>query len=332
MSKKNILVTGGAGFIGSHLVDALLNAGNYELYCIDNFDPFYAPSIKKQNLENASGNPRFHLFQLDLATVSPEELLKIFSSISFDSIIHLAARAGVRPSIEQAKTYYDINVMGTLSLLEFARHAHIPRFIFASSSSVYGNNPNVPWKETDLLHQPVSPYGATKLAAEELGIVYSRLYNLQFITLRLFTVYGPRQRPDLAIHQFYNLINEQRPLTLFGDGHTLRDYTYVTDIVSGIMAALEYKGTDSIIFNLGDSRQISLLQLVQTLEQYMHRKAIINWQDEQPGDVPQTFADISKAAALLNYNPRIMLEEGIQRFVDWKKKQELYRVTTEKIN
>jgi UDP-glucuronate 4-epimerase len=333
MSKKNILVTGGAGFIGSHLVDALLNAGNYEIYCIDNFDPFYAPSIKKQNLENASGNPRFHLFQLDLATTSPEELLKIFSSISFDSIIHLAARAGVRPSIEQAKTYYDINVMGTLSLLEFVRHAHIPRFIFASSSSVYGNNPNVPWKETDLLHQPVSPYGATKLAAEELGIVYSRLYSLQFITLRLFTVHGPRQRPDLAIHQFYNLINEERPLTLFGDGHTLRDYTYVTDIVSGIMAALEYKGSDSnIIFNLGDSRQISLLQLVQTLEEYMNKKAIINWQEEQPGDVPQTFADISKAAALLNYHPRIMLEEGIQRFVDWKKKQELYRVTAENIN
>jgi UDP-glucuronate 4-epimerase len=159
------------------------------------------------------------------------------------------------------------------------------------------------------------------------------LYNLQFITLRLFTVYGPRQRPDLAIHQFYNLINEQRPLTLFGDGYTLRDYTYVTDIVSGIMAAVEYKGSDSnIIFNLGDSRQISLLQLVQTLEEYMNRKAIINWQEEQPGDVPQTFADISKATALLNYHPRIMLEEGIQRFVDWKKKQELYRLTAENIN
>ena len=332
MLKRNILVTGGVGFIGSHLVDALFNAGNYELYCIDNFDPFYATSIKKQNLENVTGKPGFHLFQLDLAMTSPEELLKIFNSVSFDAIIHLAARAGVRPSIEQAKAYYDTNVMGTLSLLEFARHANIPRFIFASSSSIYGNNPNVPWIETDLLHQPVSPYAATKLAAEELGTVYSRLYGLQFITLRLFTVYGPRQRPDLAIHQFYNLIHEQRPITLFGDGHTLRDYTFVSDIVAGIIAALNHKETDSIIFNLGDSRQISLLQLVQTLEHCMRRKAIIRWGNEQPGDVLQTFADISRAKAMLNYHPVIMLEEGIQRFVEWKEKQEMYRVAAEKIH
>lgn len=332
MSKKNILVTGGAGFIGSHLVDALLSEDNYELYCIDNFDPFYASSIKKQNLENASENPRFHLFQLNLAITSSEELLKIFSSVSFDAIIHLAARAGVRPSIEQAKTYYDINVMGTLCLLEFARQAGISRFIFASSSSVYGNNPNTPWKETDLLHQPISPYGATKLAAEELGMVYAQLYGLQFITLRLFTVYGPRQRPDLAIHKFYNLINEQRPITLFGDGHTLRDYTYVSDIVSGILAALHYQSGESAIFNLGDNRQVSLLQLVQTLESCMQKKAIINWEEEQPGDVPQTFADISKAGNLLNYHPGIMLEEGLQQFVDWKEKQELLLGTAGKFN
>ena len=323
MSKKNILITGGAGFIGSHLVDALLSEDNYELYCIDNFDPFYASSIKKQNLENASDNPAFHLFQLDLSITSSEELLKIFSSVSFDAIIHLAARAGVRPSIEQAKTYYDINVMGTLCLLEFARQAGISRFIFASSSSVYGNNPNTPWKETDLLHQPISPYGATKLAAEELGMVYAQLYGLQFIALRLFTVYGPRQRPDLAIHKFYNLINEQRPVILFGDGHTLRDYTYVSDIVSGILAALHYQSGESTVFNLGDNRQVSLLQLVQTLESCMQKKAIINWQEEQPGDVPQTFADISKAGNLLNYHPGIMLEEGLQQFVDWKEKQDL---------
>lgn len=325
------MVTGGAGFIGSHLVDALLNTGSHELYCIDNFDPFYPATIKKKNLENATGKPGFHLFQLDLSITSPEDLLEIFSSVSFDAIIHLAARAGVRPSIEQAKTYYDINVMGTLSLLEFARQANIPRFIFASSSSVYGDNPNVPWKETDLLHQPISPYGATKLAAEEMGMVYAKLYGLQFIALRLFTVYGPRQRPDLAIHQFYNLIHEQRPITLFGDGHTLRDYTYVSDIVSGILAALFYKGNDTTIFNLGDSRQVSLLHLVQTLEACLNTKAIINWQDEQPGDVPQTFADISKANALLNYQPAVMFEEGIQRFVDWKEKQEMVIGTAGKI-
>ncbi len=331
MPGKNILVTGGAGFIGSHLVDALLHAG-HTIYCIDNFDPFYPAAIKKQNLQNASGQPGFHLFQYDLSHISPEELLKIFSKVSFDAIIHLAARAGVRPSIEQAKTYYDINVMGTLNLLEFARQMNIPRFIFASSSSVYGNNPNTPWKETDLLHQPISPYGATKLAAEELGMVYAQLYNLQFLALRLFTVYGPRQRPDLAIHKFYNLIHEEKPITLFGDGHTLRDYTYVSDIVAGIMAALEYPTDESTIFNLGDNRQVSLLQLVQTLETCMSKKAIINWQDEQPGDVPQTFADISKAGALLNYHPRVMLEQGLKQFVDWKETQELLVGMEGKIN
>ena len=324
---KHILVTGGAGFIGSHLVETLLAKGDHELYCIDNFDPFYAYAIKEQNLRNATSHPLFHLYQFDLALTTPEELLKTFDSISFDAIIHLAAKAGVRPSIQHAMSYYSANVTGTLHLLEFARLANIPLFVFASSSSVYGKNPNVPWKEADLLHQPISPYGATKLAGEEMGMVYSQLYPLQFIALRLFTVYGPRQRPDLAIHRFYDQIHGNRPINLLGDGSTLRDYTFVSDIVSGIISALNYTGKDSTIFNLGDSRQISLLRLVQVLEENMHTKAIINWQPEQPGDVPQTFADISKAAGLLNYRPAVMFEEGIQRFVEWKEKQRLHLKT-----
>lgn len=319
--KKNILVTGGAGFIGSHLVEALLEKGDHEIYCIDNFDPFYAYAIKEQNLRKANAHPSFHFYQFDLALTTAQELINVFEQVSFDAIIHLAAKAGVRPSIAQAAGYYHTNVIGTLHLLEFARLANIPRFVFASSSSIYGRNPHVPWKETDLLHQPISPYGATKLAAEEMGMVYAQLYPLQFIGLRLFTVYGPRQRPDLAIHQFYNLIKEGRPLTLFGDGSTLRDYTFVTDIVAGIIGALNYSGKDSLIFNLGDSRQISLLRLVQTLETSMGMKANINRVPEQPGDVPQTFADISKAATLLDYHPEVMFEEGIQRFVEWKLQQ-----------
>lgn len=320
---KHILVTGGAGFIGSHLVETLLAKGDHEIYCIDNFDPFYAYAIKEQNLQTAASHPLFHLYQFDLALTTPQELLRAFEEVSFDAIIHLAAKAGVRPSIQQAASYYSTNVTGTLHLLEFARLANIPRFVFASSSSIYGRNPNVPWKEQDLLHQPISPYGATKLAGEEMGMVYSQLYPLQFIALRLFTVYGPRQRPDLAIHRFYDQIRDSQPINLFGDGSTLRDYTFVSDIVAGIINALYYAGNDSTIFNLGDSRQISLLQLVQVLEKSMRAKAIINWQPEQPGDVPQTFADISKAASLLHYQPAVMFEEGIQRFVEWKEKQSI---------
>jgi UDP-glucuronate 4-epimerase len=183
---------------------------------------------------------------------------------------------------------------------------------------VYGNNPNVPWKETDLLHQPISPYAGTKLAAEEMGKVYAHLYNIHFVALRLFTVYGPRQRPDLAIHQFYNLIKAQQPINLYGDGTTKRDYTYVTDIVSGIAAALHFEGSGTTVFNLGNSRQVPLIGMIQTLEEFMHAKAIINWQSEQPGDVSQTYADISKAEELLNYHPLTNFENGIREFVEWK--------------
>jgi UDP-glucuronate 4-epimerase len=323
MPRFSVLVTGGAGFIGSHVVDSLLASGKYEVYCIDNFDPFYDPAIKLNNLQKAGRNPHYHLLNIDLSVSGPDILLEMFQDISFAAIIHLAARAGVRPSLESPILYYDVNVRGTLHLLEFARLAGIHRFLFASSSSVYGNNPNVPWKENDLLHEPVSPYAATKLAAEELGHVYAGLYGIQFIALRLFTVYGPRQRPDLAIHLFYNQVKAQHPINIFGDGSTKRDYTYVGDITAGIIAALEYNGKGDTIINLGNSEQVSLLRMIHILEDCMHTKAIINWQDKQPGDVDQTSADISKAAELLGYHPRVNIEDGIYRFVEWKESLEM---------
>jgi UDP-glucuronate 4-epimerase len=323
MHRLPILVTGGAGFIGSHVVDSLLDARKYEVYCIDNFDPFYDRTIKLKNLQMAGRDPHYHFIELDLRESGPDILPDIFRGISFYAIIHLAARAGVRPSLERPILYYDVNVKGTLHLLEFARLAGIPRFLFASSSSVYGNNPHLPWKEDDLMHEPVSPYAATKLAAEELGHVYAGLYGIQFIALRLFTVYGPRQRPDLAIQQFYNRIKAGQAITVFGDGQTKRDYTYVSDITAGILAALDYEAKGDAIFNLGNSKEVSLLRMIYILEDCMHRKAIINWQDKQPGDVEQTCADISKAARLLGYHPQINMEEGMRQFVAWKESLEM---------
>jgi UDP-glucuronate 4-epimerase len=323
MSRSTILVTGGAGFIGSHVIDFLLASGQYEVYCVDNFDPFYDHSIKINNQLEASKDPHYHFIELDLVVTAPTILLNVFKSVSFDAIIHLAAKAGVRPSIANAAVYYDVNVKGTLHLLEFARLAGIKQFLFSSSSSIYGTNPNTPWKESDLLYQPISPYAATKLAAEEMGKVYANLYNINFIILRLFTVYGPRQRPDLAIHQFYNLIKTKQPLTLFGDGSTKRDYTFISDLVPGIIGALHFKGPGDNIFNLGNGKQITLLSMIRLLEESIQAKATINWQDEQPGDVSQTYADISKAGKLLHYSPKVSFEEGIQQFVEWKEKVQL---------
>jgi UDP-glucuronate 4-epimerase len=323
MSRSTILVTGGTGFIGSHVVDVLLASGQYEVYCVDNFDPFYDPAIKINNQQHAIKDPHYHFIELDLVITTPSILLNVFKSVSFDAIIHLAAKAGVRPSIANAALYYDVNVKGTLHLLEFARLAGIQQFLFASSSSIYGTNPNTPWKETDLLYKPISPYAATKLAAEEMGKVYANLYGLNFIILRLFTVYGPRQRPDLAIHQFYNLIKAKKPVTLFGDGSTKRDYTFISDLVSGIIGALQYNSKGDTIFNLGNGKQITLLRMIRLLEESMQTKATINWQDEQPGDVSQTYADISKATEFLHYSPKVGFEEGIQQFVDWKEKIQL---------
>ncbi|MBC6490592.1 NAD-dependent epimerase/dehydratase family protein [Flavihumibacter stibioxidans] len=319
MPYQKILLTGGAGFIGSHVADALLANGK-EVICIDNFDPFYNAAIKEENISGARKNPSFQLLRLDLADTSPAELASLLEGAGIDAIIHLAGRAGVRPSIQYAESYYECNLIGTLHLLEFARLQHITQFIFASSSSVYGNNPALPWREDNPEHHPISPYAATKLAAEELGDVYTHLHGIRFIALRLFTVYGPRQRPDLAIHRFYDKISKGEPIQLYGDGSSSRDYTFVTDIVAGILAALEYQGGSEVI-NLGDHRTISLLTLVSTIEKAMNKKAIIEWLPMQAGDVNTTYADISKAGMLLGYKPGVLFEEGIARFVKWKEDQ-----------
>lgn len=319
MLPRTILLTGGAGFIGSHLAERLLGAG-HEVWCIDNLDPYYDPAIKRQNIAAAIKTDRFHFIHADL-TAEPGTWQGQLRDARFDAIIHLAARAGVRPSIRQAGDYYNTNVLGTLGLLEYAKTTGIPKFLFASSSSVYGNNPNVPWTESDRIGNPISPYASSKLAAEELGRVYAHLYDIRFIALRLFTVYGPRQRPDLAIHKFCELIGEGKPITLFGNGQTRRDYTYVSDIVDGFMAALDYSGPESV-FNLGDSSPVELTDLIRAIEGAMGKTAEMIYGSAQEGDVDQTYANISKAAEHLHYQPRVSLEQGLAAFVQWKK--ELY--------
>lgn len=309
----HILVTGGAGFIGSHLVEKLLDQ-NYRVTAIDNFDPFYDRSIKERNLQKAKEHPFFQFIELDICQ---EESLNDLLKEDYIAIIHLAAKAGVRPSIINPKAYQQTNVYGTQNLLEFARRKNIQQFVFASSSSVYGVNPHVPWSEKDGQLFPISPYASTKISGELLGHVYSHLYDIRFIALRFFTVYGPRQRPDLAIHSFTKKMMNGEPIPFYGDGHTRRDYTYVGDIVEGIFQALLYHQTRYEIINLGNHQTVSLAQLVQTMEEVLNKKAVIHRLPEQPGDVPITFADIEKAGRLLNYHPATELRQGLTAFRDW---------------
>jgi UDP-glucuronate 4-epimerase len=307
-----ILVTGGAGFIGSHLVEKLLTAG-YSVAILDDFNDFYDPQIKRANIEKISKDvPVHHVDLRENAAVR-----NLFHREKFDTIAHLAARAGVRPSIQHPQLYYDTNVIGTLHLLEAARATGVERFIFASSSSVYGVSKTVPFSEEQHLTQTISPYAATKLAAEFLCSTYSHLYQLRVVALRYFTVYGPRQRPDLAIHQFTKKIHAGQPIDQFGDGTTRRDYTYIDDIIQGTMAALIYNGPLFDIFNLGESETIQLKDLIEKIEKALGQKAKINQLPEQPGDVPLTCADISKARRLLGYNPTTQLSEGLPRFIEW---------------
>jgi UDP-glucuronate 4-epimerase len=318
---KTILLTGGAGFIGSHLAEALLKTGKYRILCIDNFDDFYPAALKEQNLKYLLSHPCFQLIKADIATLSINNLETICKDkeIKVDKIVHLAAKAGVRPSILAPVAYYQTNVTGTLNLLEFARNAGVPHFIFTSSSSVYGDNIHIPWKETLEDLNPISPYASSKMAAEQLGRLYAYLYDIRFTALRLFTVYGPRQRPDLAIHKFYNQIKEGKEITLYGNGSTSRDYTFVEDIVKGIMAAMDFQAEEKFtVFNLGSDQPVSLLQMVKTLEETMQTKAKVNFIEEQPGDVKQTWADISMAKKYLNYHPDTSLKEGIRQFLNWK--------------
>jgi UDP-glucuronate 4-epimerase len=310
-----VLVTGGAGFIGSHLVEKLL-AQNCAVAILDDFNDFYDPAIKLANIASATRDAR--VFRVDLRDNTA--VRGLFRREKFDVIVHLAARAGVRPSIAQPRLYYDTNVGGTLHLLEAARSLGIERFILASSSSVYGISKIIPFSEDLPLTQTISPYAATKIAAESLCSTYSHLYGMRVMALRYFTVYGPRQRPDLAIHQFTRKILAGEAIDQFGNGTTRRDYTYIDDIIQGTLAALKYEGAMFDIFNLGENETVQLKDLIAQIEGAVGKKAVINRLPEQPGDVPLTCADISKARRLLGYIPKTKLNEGLPRFVEWFRK------------
>jgi UDP-glucuronate 4-epimerase len=307
-----VLVTGGAGFIGSHLVEKLVALG-HDVSILDDFNDFYDPRIKRDNITGVADRIRVH--QIDLR--DGNAVRTVFHREKFDAIAHIAARAGVRPSIHHPQLYYDTNVIGTLHLLEAARTTSIERFIFASSSSVYGISKEVPFSEEMRITQTISPYAASKVAAEILCSTYSHLYQMRIIALRFFTVYGPRQRPDLAIHKFTKRIRAGEPIDQFGDGTTRRDYTYIDDIIQGVVAAFQYNGPPFDIFNLGESETVQLKDLIAAIEDALGKKAKINHLPEQPGDVPLTCADISKAKKLLGYNPTTPLKAGLPKFVDW---------------
>ena len=313
-----ILITGIAGFIGSHLGEKLVSLG-HQVVGIDNFDPFYAKTFKEKNLEVLQKSDKFSFFETDLR--NKQDIKDIFNTYSFDLVIHLAAKAGVRPSIEQIAGYYEVNINATVNLLECMREAKATRLIFASSSSVYGNNSKIPFSETDFVDNPISPYAATKKSGELLCHVYCSLYRFDITCLRFFTVFGPRQRPDLAIHKFTRLIDQGKPIPFFGDGSTSRDYTYVEDIISGILCAAEKLGGFNV-YNLGESRVIQLNELIVFIENALGKKAILNKQPLQPGDVQKTFADITKARKELGYNPKYDMETGINKFIVWYKENE----------
>jgi len=310
---KSVLVTGGAGFIGSHLVDKLIKDG-WDVTVLDNFDPFYDHAIKLDNIAAHRQNPNFHLVQSDL-----RDRLALRNGLSreYDVIVHLGAKAGVRPSILDPTAYQDVNVGGTQNLLELAKEWGVKQFVFASSSSVYGVNPRVPWSEEDHVLMPISPYASTKISGELLGHVYSHLHGIRFIGLRFFTVYGPRQRPDLAIHKFSSLLLEGRTVPIFGNGSTSRDYTFIGDIIRGIQAAMAYDRSDYEVINLGSTCPIPLLEMVNLLADRLGVEPQIKFVAEQQGDVPQTFASIRKAKELLGYEPTTSFGDGIEQFVSW---------------
>jgi UDP-glucuronate 4-epimerase len=317
---SHILVTGGAGFIGSHLAERLVRDDN-RVTVIDSFDSFYSPEIKRRNVRELLGDARFQLVEAD---IRDDRALDRACREKVDVIVHLAARAGVRPSLEQPKVYADVNVGGTLSLLELARRQEVRRFVFGSSSSVYGNDASPPFRESERADQPISPYAASKRAAELYAHAYHHLYGLTAASLRFFTVYGPRQRPDLAIHKFARRMLRGEPIHVFGDGSMRRDFTYVDDIVAGICSAIDWTETGSSheVFNLGGSQTTSVKRLLELLEEVLNCEAEVVYQPEQAGDVDQTFADISKAADVLGYRPQTSLHDGLQRFAEWLKAED----------
>ena len=314
---ERILLTGGAGFIGSHVAEALIRRGA-KVGILDNLDSFYAPSRKRLNLKEIRKAGDYEFFETDIRDV--DALRKVAQLFRPETVIHLAARAGVRPSIQQPALYESVNVAGTVNLLEIAREFRVQRFLFGSSSSVYGATSALPFSEADLKARPISPYAATKLAAELMCYTYAHLYGLTTLCLRFFTVYGPRQRPDLAIHKFTALIDAGKPLPVYGDGSMGRDYTYVDDIVAGVIASLEYTPHGRLpfeIFNLGNSHPVRLSELIEHLEAATGKKALQERLPEQPGDVPITWASIDKAHRLLGYSPRTPFGQGLRNFVAW---------------
>ncbi len=314
----NILVTGGVGFIGSHVCEHLLDAG-HTVCALDDLNDFYDPAIKQNTLRELQARAQSFAF-VHADITDRDELEEVLASMSFDQIIHLAARAGVRPSLEQPALYQRVNVEGTTNLLEAARKRGIKKITIASSSSVYGINSNIPFSEEDPIFRAISPYAASKLACEALGHTYHHVYGMDICMLRFFTVYGPRQRPDLAIHKFAKLLQANQPITVFGNGSSSRDYTYITDTVAGVIACTEQEFGYEII-NLGESETVELNRLIKLLETDFKIKADIIHQPEQPGDVPITYANIEKAQRLLGYHPKTKIEDGIPKFVEWFLKQ-----------
>jgi UDP-glucuronate 4-epimerase len=310
-----ILITGGCGFIGSHVAERNLTEG-HDVFILDDLNDFYSPAFKRQNLAAAERAGLAGFYHADVRQAG--QVLEIVREVEPAVVIHLAARGGVRQSLEQPLLYEEVNVRGTLALLEACRAAHVPKFIFASSSSVYGVGNHLPFREDDPIRLPISPYAATKIAGENLCFVYSHLYGIRVVCLRLFTVYGPRQRPDLAIRKFAELMNCGGEIVIHGEGQTRRDYTYIDDIVDGIVRSLSYDCSYDV-FNLGSSSPISLDTVIETLEQAMGCKAKVRRAPCQPGDVPITYADIAKARRILGYQPCTPFQTGIENFVRWRR-------------
>lgn len=318
---RTYLVTGGAGFIGSSLADFLLKK-DYKVVVIDNFCDFYDSSIKRNNVKDNLDNPNYKLYEIDLRCKSDVE--KVFRENKIDVVIHLAAMAGVRPSIENPILYQEVNCIGTQNLLEVMKEYGVKNLVMASSSSVYGNNKKVPFKETDIVDYAISPYAATKKSNEVMTHVYHKLFNMNVIMLRFFTVYGPRQRPDLAINKFTRLMLNDEEVTMFGDGTTSRDYTYIDDIVSGIYSSINYVLNNKDVYeivNLGNSSPVSLKEMINTIAEVLDKEPKIKEMPMQQGDVNITYADISKAKEMLNYDPKTPFKEGIEKFVKWYKEK-----------
>ena len=310
---KNILITGGAGFIGSHLAEHLLEAGD-SVTCLDNFNDYYDPAIKRDNISGVLSDPNYTLIEGDI--LDEAILDSAFAQNDFDVVVHLAARAGVRPSLIDPLLYQRVNIEGTMRLLERAREVGLEHFVFGSSSSVYGANSKVPFCESDPVEQPISPYAATKRAGELVCYTYHHLHGIPISCLRFFTVYGPRQRPDMAIHKFTRQIDAGHKISLFGDGKSRRDYTYIDDIIDGLTKCIN-KPLGFKIYNLGESHTIELLELLRLIESGLGKKADIEWLPNQPGDVPITFADITLAKEELEYEPVTLIEQGIPKFIEW---------------